>query len=116
MKRLVLIFLLAILPLQYAWSAAAAYCGHESGKSQHFGHHAHEHKDKAGVEKPIEIKKSTKIHDDCGVCHLSLQASLLPAPTPVLSPDSGAWPPQEAPPFTSFIADGPKRPDWRRLA
>ena len=42
MPRLLLVFLLLLLPLQAVWSAALPYCQHESGsQSRHLGHHAH---------------------------------------------------------------------------
>ena len=32
-------FLLIVLPLQISWAVAATYCQHETGSTQHFGHH-----------------------------------------------------------------------------
>lgn len=129
MRKWFLIFLLAVLPLQYAWSAAAAYCGHEQEKSQHFGHHAHQHKAEAshdgdgnangdgdghtgGKGKPPKVK----VHADCAVCHHAVQASLLAAAPPQPGAGGDAYPPASDPRFSSHIADGPKKPDWRRAA
>ena len=36
-------FLLIVLPLQISWAVAATYCQHETGSTQHFGHHDHKH-------------------------------------------------------------------------
>jgi hypothetical protein len=44
MRRLLLVFLLVLMPLQTVWSAAAAYCAHEQAPAAaHFGHHVHKH-------------------------------------------------------------------------
>lgn len=46
-----LIFLLAVLPLQFAWGAAVTYCRHEQGAAVgHFGHHSHKHQAEAKGE------------------------------------------------------------------
>ncbi|WP_436264886.1 cation efflux protein, CzcI family [Pseudoduganella sp. LjRoot289] len=131
MRRLLLILLLAVLPLQYAWSAAAAYCGHEQGKSQHFGHHAHHHNmqaepghagdaadDSAGGNDNGHGKPAGKaeVHADCAVCHHAVQASLLSAMAPPPTAAGAAYPPPSDPRFSSHIADGPKKPDWHPAA
>lgn len=42
MRRLLFILILACLPLQSIWAAAASYCGHETAPAAaHFGHHQH---------------------------------------------------------------------------
>ncbi len=49
MRRWLILFLLALLPLQVSWAAAATvdYCAHDQGGAPHFGHHedanAHDH-------------------------------------------------------------------------
>lgn len=44
MRRWFSILLLVLLPIQFSWAAAAAYCEHESGaRADHFGHHEHDH-------------------------------------------------------------------------
>ena len=44
MRRLVLVVLMLLLPLQSVWSAAAALCVHEADPTvQHFGHHGAHH-------------------------------------------------------------------------
>lgn len=95
-RRLLLICLLCLLPLQWGWAAAASLCAHESGAgARHFGHHEHRHQEageQAGdadhAEQPV--KKSSNsgpagTDGDCASCHgQSLNAVLaLPAePTP----------------------------------
>jgi hypothetical protein len=133
MRKLFLILLLAILPLQYAWSAAAAYCGHEQEQSQHFGHHAHQHNAQAGSHdgdgdggdgdnagdddgSTGKLPGSAKVHADCAVCHHAVQASILEGMAPPPDTASAGYPPSSDPRFTSHIADGPKKPDWHPAA
>lgn len=120
MRKLFLILLLAVLPLQYAWSAAAAYCGHEQGKVQHFGHHAHQHHaDSSDTDSTYDssndegkLPGKAKVHADCAVCHHAVQAFLLTAMAPPLASGGAAYPPPSDPHYSSHIAEGPKRPDW----
>jgi len=128
MRKLFLILLLAILPLQYVWSAAAAYCGHEQGQSQHFGHHAHQHNAQAGSHDGDDaggdggngssgkLPGNAKVHADCAVCHHAVQASLLSGMAPPPGAASAGYPPSSDLHFTSHIADGPKKPDWHPAA
>jgi hypothetical protein len=130
MRKLFLILLLAILPLQYAWSAAAAYCGHEQEQSQHFGHHAHQHNAQAGSHDGDgndsndggdgggkgKLPGKAKIHADCAVCHHAVQASLLSGMAPPPDAACDGYPPSSDSLFSSHIADGPKKPDWRPAA
>lgn len=114
MKKLLLIFLLVILPFQFSWAAAAAYCQHEEGQTvQHFGHHSHQHQAKA--DKTEGQSGSLQTDTDCGYCHLSCQASVPAAPPdipPAVGPTYTQLPPLS---YSSHIPDGPRRPD-RRLA
>jgi hypothetical protein len=45
MRRLIAIFVLVFLPLQWSYAAVADYCQHEETRSaqKHVGHHAHKH-------------------------------------------------------------------------
>jgi hypothetical protein len=115
-RKLFLILLLAVLPLQYAWSAAAAYCGHEQGKVQHFGHHAHQHHAGSSADDNTnddgKLPGKAKFHADCAVCHHAVQAFLLTEIAPPLASGGTAYPPPFDPRYSSHIAEGPKRPDW----
>lgn len=118
MKKLVLLLLLFVLPLQMSWAAASAYCLHEEGKAaQHLGHHSHQHKASAGDEPQPDaagkdLKAKAKAHSDCNVCHGIGHAWLPPgASMPVfdmasLAIDTSSFL------YVSHIPDGPKRPDW----
>lgn len=74
MTRWFLFFFALVLPLQFAWSASAAYCGHESAPlAFHLGHHAHVHgnadvQDAAGPQEAAGAPL-TMAHSDCSYCH-----------------------------------------------
>lgn len=113
-KRLVLIVLMLILPVQYTWSAAAVYCQHEQASPFHFGHHAHEHKAKA--DHPDGHKGVQTADNDCEYCHFFSHAFFVPF-------DAAASTPPELPRFwlhpttyTSHIAERPPRPNWPLVA
>lgn len=71
MRRLLLIFLMVLMPLQSAWSAAASVCAHETGSDvSHFGHHPHKHEGaKANTDTEKADGSALGCHSDCGVCH-----------------------------------------------
>lgn len=112
MKRIFLILMMVVLPLQISWAAVTNYCQHEEGKaSQHFGHHDHKH----NISSSGKQDKSDpgKIDADCGFCHLSCAYIISATATPILFfPDST---PVDIPLFSylSHIPDGLIRPDWQ---
>ena len=113
-KKILLIVLLTILPIQYAWSMAAVYCQHEPAEVPHFGHHGHQHQ--AQADDGTDDGKPAKVHSDCEVCHHAVQASLPAADAlaPAVAPDGHA-PPLPAL-YMSHISDGPARPNWLLVA
>jgi hypothetical protein len=113
-KKLLLIFLLIALPLQYSWAAAATYCQHEKAHPTHFGHHSHHHQ--AQADEPDTKSNSPKFHSDCGYCHLSCQATILSIATDFMVPEALAPPNALTPSFSSYIPEGPKRPDRQLVA
>ncbi len=102
MQRLVLLFLLLLLPVQWTWSAAASVCRHEAStqQSRHFGHHAHEHAQAesqrlasepahaaATPDQPADPaqpgdadSRDAQVHADCAACHVSAPALVMQAP------------------------------------
>ncbi len=71
MKRLLVILMLIVVPLQLSWAAAAVYCGHESNSTTvHFGHHEHEHVASAAELKSDVSKSAAAVDSDCTSCHL----------------------------------------------
>jgi hypothetical protein len=114
MLRTLFILVALLLPLQFAWSAASAYCQHETSEQQskHFGHHFHAHKGEAKKSSDSKLMADA----DCASCHASTSAatathldgcdfaasSLLPEV--VVSPT-----------FSSALVRAPDRPQWPRL-
>nr|WP_151638592.1 DUF2946 family protein [Noviherbaspirillum malthae] len=114
MKKLILIFLLALLPLQYSWAVIASYCQHEKEHVTHIGHHADDHKGAKGKGDP-DKGKSASLHE-CEYCHQACQASLAPAISSTFllhGRSTLASPPLL---YSSHIPDGPDRPDRRLTA
>lgn len=116
MKRFFLIFLLMVLPLQYSWAAAAAYCQHENEPTTHFGHHSHQHQSQAETEPSGDENDLAQVHNDCGVCQFAGQATFLTALPKVLAPPGAFAAPPLFVSFNSHIAEGPRRPDRQLVA
>ncbi|ODU57073.1 MAG: hypothetical protein ABT02_18465 [Comamonadaceae bacterium SCN 68-20] len=112
MRRLVLICMMLLLPIQWTWAAAAAYCAHESSAAaRHIGHHEHVHKASAAEGSKKASIAAGALDLDCDYCHLSA-AQWLPALHDVLPPAMGAVSPLEDPlRVGSHIGSGPERPD-----
>lgn len=116
MRRLLLIFLLMVVPFQLSWGAAAAYCRHESNPAvSHFGHHAHQHAASSEESKSSPAKLQFGGDSDCAVCQL---AGIGFAPTPessqslaLTSVDAEA---ELKPPRASLHPSPPERPQWER--
>jgi hypothetical protein len=104
MRRLLIILLLALLPIQAAWAAACAYCPDNCVTMSAAG-------DAAGDGNALNDA------DDCNVCH-SVSVALLPAlqvargtplPHKLSLFDSGYFPDSGKP-------VRPERPKWKRAA
>jgi len=112
MKRLALIFLMLLLPLQSVWAAASAYCQHEQDvTAKHFGHHTHQHK--ASIDRNDGTGKSPlNVHADCGICHLSCPAAT-ESVRPTIHMASGSFAVADQPEaLSSVFPDHPERPKW----
>ncbi len=116
MKRLFLILMLAVLPLQISWAAVADYCGHEPGKAgQHFGHHDEEHK--ASPATPDSDNQPGKFDLGHDHCHMSgflglLNEAVAHIPVPPTLPSLRC----DERIRSSLALDRPERPKWRALA
>ncbi|HEY1130525.1 MAG TPA: DUF2946 family protein [Roseateles sp.] len=121
MRRWLIIALLFVLPLQFAWAAAAAYCGHEEAPAKtHVGHHTHEHQADPGdngadKHAKASMAKAAKLvaDTDCGYCHLSFAKPMLPLPLQ-LDIDAGFF--LRVAPNLMFESRGPDhhdRPKWQ---
>ena len=112
-KRLVLILLIVVAPLQAAWGLAGGYCPHDerSADTQHFGHHVHEHQ-AAGQNDDVD-SAATVSDTDCISCHLGcVGVAISPAPVLLSTPASSAVAPPARFPLSVFL-QGPERPNWR---
>jgi hypothetical protein len=109
MRRWLLVFLMAILPLQLSWAAVARCCQHEPAQVVHFGDHEREVHDEGAVARDPHVKKSLlTVDDDCGSCQLCHAQVLAP---PTLPPRVALQPTLRG----LHISALPERPD-RRLA
>lgn len=117
MRRFLLIVLLAFLPLQSIWAAAAGYCGHEAApQASHFGHHAHQHQDPGAQPDSGSGLVKALLDLDCHSCHGVCSAMALERSDPPL------WLPSQRPSLwvRSVLPvpspERPERPNWQRLA
>ncbi len=115
MKRLVIILMLMLFPLQATWAAIGAYCQHEKDvASQHFGHHAHQHKADEGKSKKGSLPK---LDADCAFCYVSGAAHFVSSihyiPIDALSM---APPRAGSDALPSSLHERPERPKWVAIA
>lgn len=116
MKRLILILLLTILPIQMTWAAAASVVCHlTKADAVEF---SQSHADQSSAERAhTKDSKEKRVAGDCcphchAFCHLSAVA-----PTHTLEPvislqqDTASILSANAP-YQSYIPDGPIRPKW----
>ena len=117
MRRLFMIFLLVLMPLQLSWAAIASYCQHEIGAAaKHFGHHDHQHKATDGKETAPDPAKTGGGDPDCASCHAGCSSALPGEVTlpPMFSSSldiADYWLHLTSPPFERL-----ERPQWRVLA
>lgn len=114
MRRWLVVFLLLVLPLQFAWAVAAPYCAHEAATAagKHPGHHQHVHQDGSDVTKAGDDGAGIGAsHTDCASCHAGAAATL-PLPVADLTKAPRDVLHQQSPPrYRSHTPAGPERPD-----
>ena len=119
MRRLIAVFMLALLPFQFSWSAVAAYCMHESStsQSQHLGHHEHKHEAKGGNGQAEKSSQGADAFDvDCSVCHgAGIGALNWSDAKPVFIHESRVEPPSGKR-LLAVTPTPPDRPQWSVLA
>ena len=117
MRRLFMIFLLVLMPLQLSWAAMASYCQHESGAAaKHFGHHEHQHQAVDGKDASPEPAQYSGGDPDCAACHGGCASVLADALTIHLVADSSLATAEYRARLTSPPFERPERPQWRALA
>lgn len=117
MRRVIAVFLLAMLPFQFVWGAAATYCQHEEGSNvAHFSHHVHKHQGKklklSDDSSPEKGSSPGGDDPDCAGCHASCNAPVMHAslgfsptvPSPMFAVASRSRPPH--------IVNTIERPNW----
>ena len=120
MRRLFILFMLCLLPVQITWAAVVDYCGHEAtGDVQHLAHHADEHEHVLPFNGDLPVNSADPLESNFGHdhCHLSgfiallsptiLNAAILPT-LPALHGENFV--------FSSQMLDRPERPKWHPLA
>lgn len=115
-KKLLLIFMLMMLPLQFSWAAVAAYCQHESEIAMpHIGHHTHGHQQlqvNAANDDAQDSNDSPGFDADCISCHggatgiLALSLQMMPDTVALVTRSSSNFL------LASTIPDRPERPNW----
>jgi hypothetical protein len=115
MRRLILILLLVIFPLQASWAVASAYCAHEANPlSNHPGHHEHAAGSEAGKHGGEDF--SPGIDLDCGDCHFSNVAIVSSEADGAITAVSHARGGAGAPFIPLQRPKRPERPKWRPAA
>ena len=119
MRRFIAVFLFALLPFQFSWSAVAVYCTHESTTAQakHLGHHEHKHEAKSEVSQANgNAQTADQFDTDCLVCHgVGIGALTWSSAPRSISPQDRV----EVQPWVRLIAmpaTPPERPQWTVLA
>lgn len=116
MRKVLVMLLLAVLPFQFVWGAAAGYCQHEQGSEvTHLGHHFHKHQAKVGKtsDGKVDASKQPAGDDaDCVACHLCC-ASVLSEASPSLRMDQV----EQAVPtvghaYSRLLVPSIDRPNW----
>lgn len=126
MRRWLILLFAVLLPLQFTWTAASAYCGHEDGRkagaatsaprAEHLGHHAHAHEaDAPAAKAPTSPKPGTDL--DCVSCHAAAAPAIgVDAARPWLAAAGLGRAADEPPRFRSAPTRAPDRPQWAGLA
>ena len=118
MRRLIILFILVLLPVQISWAVVSDYAAHEPNQqhSTHY-HDGHVLASTFDLDLPSHHTDSDQLkygHDHChltGFIGLMTSIGLHVAVVPDSLYLQGA-----SPAFTSQILDRPERPKWRPLA
>lgn len=111
MTRFLLLVIVLLLPVQFAWAGMTASCQHETDpiKAQHIGHHEHAHQ---GSKRPPSNGK-TIVGDTCAVCHgLSVTMTSTQQCFPIDAAISSRRTLEQDSHPPSVHARAPDRPQW----
>jgi hypothetical protein len=110
-RRCLIIFFIVFLPLQFAWVAAAPYCGHEKvDKVSHFGHHARVHKAATADTKPASLLAGDDL--DCDYCHIGCAQALPSNVQNLFVASHSVYVPREPFPARFGVPELIDRPNW----
>lgn len=114
MRRLFILFLLCLLPLQISWAAVGDYCGHEQDNAaQHFGHHDDAHEPSPS---PSDDGKQDAQSFGHGHCHLSGFLGVLSTFADTAHECVHPRPHEGEGTYQSRPTCPPERPQWTRPA
>lgn len=120
MRRLLSIFLLALMLVQFSWALAASYCQHETGAVEmHVGHHEHKHRqagETTNSGQESKVRFVSLIDADCNVCHACSPAVAACAVVVAASFWKPLFAPRIADLSLSAPSPRPERPNWVALA
>lgn len=118
--RWLFFFVVFVMPVQFAWSAAAVYCQHEtSPASFHVGHHEHKHPGADGLvtnsvaSTDADSKSPPSPHSDCGFCHASVAQTPLVALSVLETPTTQEFEHPRRELYAYRIEPDIDRPKWR---
>lgn len=112
-RKWLAIFLLVVIPMQFALAATAGYCQHETGEAtKHLGHHGHKHQAQPGDLSQSDKTKSSGFDLDCGNCHAGCSLAVATAVGNTVLPGVGVIEPSSDPVLVSHPPKVPDRPQW----
>ena len=120
MRRLIILFMLVLLPVQISWAVVSDYAAHEpAGNGHHDVHHHEAHAMETVFDLDLPSQDTPPYQAQFGHdhCHLAgfiglltttqLNAAIVP---------NALYLPGASPVYTSQILDRPERPKWLPLA
>lgn len=119
MRRLIILFMLCLLPVQISWAVVSDYAAHEPSDNPHDVHHLDSHAVATVFDLDLpsqsgEPDQANLQHDHChcaGYIGLLTMAQFNSAMVPDVLYMQGT-----SPVYTSQILDRPERPKWLPLA
>lgn len=121
MRRLIILLMLCMLPVQISWAAISDYCSHESTSQGQHGVHHHAAHDFAVSVFDLDLPSQSSDPDQAKFghdhCHLAGFIGLLTTVEmrAAIAPDL-LFMQGESSVFSSQILDRPERPKWFLLA
>lgn len=113
MRKWFAIFLLLVIPMQFALAASAAYCQHETGiATDHIGHHNHKHQVQPEELLQPDKTQSTGFDLDCGNCHAGCSVAVSTSEESSILSEHGFIHPSTDRILASPPLEAPDRPQW----